>query len=367
MKLSLGAASAVLLLGALATAACGAGNVDEPGTSDSALRALAPEEILGEIKYGETKDVDLTPSPKYRAFWFYGERFDQIQVTATSLDATDPYLWLTDEQFNTLSQNNDARPTDTSSLINGRYLPKTGKYYMVFREYYGAPKAKFAVSVRKMGVLPAHCDPDGEGTWDISCTDRMEYNPFDRASCVGDSLPPALAKSKFSVQGGFKPAVARVYYQTRQCQDLPSGKDCSPWVYAFAMDIRIATIAPKENAPGVYTFATDTTRKTKLDFQFGPPGSENEGGGTPDPFISTACIDGPFAAGPLSATFGEDWSQFADGTAGVCADEARVRARSAIGAKMTKDCARFELPTITLGSGEAAHYTELSPVLHAKF
>ena len=35
--------------------------------------------------------------------------------------------------------------------------------------------------------------------------------------------------------------------------------------------------------------------------------------------------------------------------------------------KMTKDCARFEMPTITLGSGESTHYTELSPVLHAKF
>jgi hypothetical protein len=28
---------------------------------------------------------------------------------------------------------------------------------------------------------------------------------------------------------------------------------------------------------------------------------------------------------------------------------------------------RFELPSITLGSGESTHYTELSPVLHAKF
>ncbi|MBX3230584.1 MAG: hypothetical protein KIT84_00090 [Labilithrix sp.] len=354
MKLSLTA----LVCLAIAAAACAtAREPDVVGASEEALRELAPEEILGEIKYGEAKEVELTPAPKFRAFWFNGERGDQIQITAAATDATDPILWFTDEQFNTLAVNNDARVTDTSSIISGRYLPKTGKYYVVFREVYGAPRASFVVSLRKLGVLPAHCDPDGEGTWDSACTDPLGYDPFDPASCAGTALTPAEAKTLFGVNGGFRPSLARVFYRTRQCVDLPSGKDCSPWAYAFAMDIRLVTVAPKENAPGVYTFSTDTTRKTKIDFELA--GS--------DPVLTSACVDGPFAAGPLSATFGEEWSQFADGTAGVCADESVVRTRSSINAKMTRTCARFEMPTIKLGSGEAAHYTELYPVLHAKF
>lgn len=360
MKLSLGP----ILFLVIAAAACATAPADDvAASSDSALRELAENEILGEIAYGDTKEVDLTTTPKFRAFWFKGERGDQIQLTATALDATDPYLWFTDDQFNTIAQNNDARVTDTSALINGRYLPKTGKYFMVFRDIYNSPKAKFVVTVRKLGVLPPECDPDGEGTWDSNCTDPIGYDPFDPASCTGDALPPTAAKELFSVTDGFKPALARVYYRTRQCIDTAAGKDCSPWVYAFAMDVKLATVMPKENAPGVYTFATDSTRKTKIDFEFERPGAEDEGK-KPDPFLTSACVDGPFAAGPLSATLGTDWSQFSDGSAGVCAAEVSIRSRSS---KMTRTCARFELPTIILGSGEASHYTELNPVLHAKF
>ncbi|MFO0737148.1 MAG: hypothetical protein U0270_14765 [Labilithrix sp.] len=363
MKLALGTA----LLAALGIAACTTAPASEvSASSEDQLRALQPNEILGEINYGDTREVDLTPTPDYRAFYFYGDKYDQIQLTATAIDATDPIMWFLDADFNLISRNADARPTDTSSLISGQYLPKTGKYYVVFRETYRAPQAKFAVSLRKLGTLPEECDPNGEGTFDSACTDPLGYDPFDPASCEGDDLTAEAAKSLFGGTNGFRPAKASVFYNTRQCVAKPGAEpDCSPWVYAFIMDVRFTTIKAKaapagspEGTPApldTYTL-TDTTvgtaqRKSTIEFTTTPAA------------LTSACLDGPFAAGPLSAEMSSDWTQFADGSAGVCATTALTGKRS----KVTSTCMRFELPSITLGSGESTHYTELSPVLHAKF
>lgn len=325
-------------------------------TSDDALRALQPGEILGEINYGDTREVDLTTTPDYRAFYFYGDRGDQIQLTATAIDATDPIMWFLDADFNTIARNADTRPTDSSSIISGQYLPKTGRYFVVFRETYHAPQARFAISLRKLGVLPLECDPNGEGTWDSSCTDPPGYDPFDPASCEGEDLTADKAKEMFGGESGFRPSRAAVFYNTRQCVARPGAEpDCSPWVYAFIMDVKLTSIKAKKDAAGnpdgSYTFASDTARKSSIDFTVGPAS------------LKSACLDGPFASGPLSAPTSIDWSPFPDGAPGVCATAALANRAS----KLTGTCGRFELPAITLGSGESTHYTELRPVLHAKF
>lgn len=354
MKLGLG----IVLFTALAAVACTSAPADDSASSDSALRALEDNEVLGEISYGETKTIDLTLTPTYRAFYFYGERGDQIQLTATSLDATDPIMWMLDADFNTIARNTDARPTDTSSLINGSYLPKTGKYYVAVRETNHAPQARFAVSLRKLGVLPADCDPNGEGTWDSSCTDPLGYDPFDAASCAGDDMTADAAKKLFGGPNGFKPARASVLYQTRQCVAKDgAAPDCSPWVYAFVMDVKLTTITAKKDAAGAviegaYNFASDTTRKSNIDFTASPAA------------LTAACVDGPFAAGALSAELSDEWTPMPGTVPGVCTGGEPLHGKSS---KITSTCARFELPSITLGSGEATHYTELSPVLYAKF
>jgi hypothetical protein len=338
-------------------AACAAAPSEETtAASDDALRALQPDEVIGEINYGETREIDLTPTPDYRAFYFYGDRGDQVQLTATAIDATDPILWFLDSDYNTIARNTDTRPTDNSSIISGQYLPKTGKYYLVVRETYHAPQAKFAVSVRKLGTLPPECDPNGEGTWDSTCTDPLGYDPFDPASCTGDDLTPDAAKKLFGGTNGFKPSRAAVYYNTRQCVAKPGEEpDCSPWVYAFIMDVRLTTIKAKEGQEGTYSMSDTTVgtsaRKATVDFTVAPASLKN------------ACLDGPFASGPLSAETSTDWTPTADGSPIVCASTALANKAS----KLTSTCMRFELPSITLGSGESTHYTELSPVLHAKF
>jgi hypothetical protein len=361
VKLSLSLTLATLA--ALGLAACATSAPEESSaSSEDQLRALQPDEVLGEIVYGESRDVDLTLTPDYRAFYFYGEQYDQVQLTATALDATDPIMWFLDDHFTTIARNTDARPTDTSSLISGQYLPYTGKYYVVFRETNKAPKAKFAVAVRKLGTLPPECDPNGEGTFDSWCADPPGYDVFDPSSCTGDDLTAEQAKKLFGGNSPFRPARSAVYYNTRQCVAKDgAAPDCSPWVYAFAMDVRLTQIAAKKTGTGpdatvvdgVYTFTDGTLgttqRKASLDFAATPAA------------LQTACLDGAFAANPLSAPTSADWA--AEGP-GLCA---RATSLSNRASKVTSTCARFELPSITLGSGEATHYTELSPVLHAKF
>lgn len=331
------------LIAMLGIAACSASTASSAPDSTNALVALDDNEILGEIQYGATQTVDVTPTPKYRAFWFNGTRGDEVQITVTALDATDPVVWLTDDQFNNIASNNDAKPTDTSSLISGEFLPKTGKYFVVFREVYNAPVAKFAVSVRQLGVLPADCDPDDEGMWDSSCTDPLDYDPFDPNSCAGDDLTAAQMATTFKGTIGIKPNNGAVYFQTRQCSSPDS---CSDWVYAYAMDAEIATI--QAAADGSVTFANSA--KTSITTTIAPAAA------------TKACVAGPFASNALQSLKTPAWSSFTDGTAGIC-----TTALTGAASKVTATCARFQLPTIQLGAGDTDHYTEFNPVLYAQY
>jgi hypothetical protein len=201
-----------------------------------------------------------------------------------------------------------------------------------------------------MGVLPAECDPDGEGIFDSACTAPLDYDPFAKASCDGADLAPDLAKRMFGGAVPFKPNNADVYYNTRQCVAKPgAAPDCSPWVYAFAMDVKFATIKPTPNEDGNYTMATDATRKATVDFSAVPAA------------LKQVCLDGPFMQGPLSTPTAAAWTPLPDGSPGLC-----TTAFEGLASKLTVTCGRFELPAITLSSGDPSHYTELQPVLYAR-
>ena len=334
----------------LLVAAC-AGTTNGDGTTSAAdeIRAMTSEEILGETSYGRTQDVELSPSPRYRAFSFKGAQNDQIQAQVISLDATDPVLWITDDQFNIVASNNDARPTDLNALVNGKILPKTGTYFLVFREMNGAPKAKFTVAVRKLGAVPAECDPDGEGFVNPDCTDPPDADPFDPASCSGEPLTSASATELFGAQGGLRLTGSKIYYRTRQCSVKNGAPECTAWVRAFSMDVRLGTIAaatPELAAAGApfSITPTETTRKTKIDFAVEPMATK------------AYCVDGPFTA---STVRNPEWSGLADGTPGVCGAKTTTT--------VTGTCTRIEPAPIQLSSGDPTYYTEFSSVLFAKY
>jgi hypothetical protein len=348
---SIARASLVCIAVAAASAAvgCSTSEVEPTAESDAAIRAMLPEEIVGQILYGETIDVDYKPAPRYRAFWFNGQRGDQIQAQVVSHDMTDPVMWLADDSWNTLSVNNDTRVNDLNALISGRTLPKTGKYWVIFRELNSAPRAKLSLTLRLLGRLPVDCDPNGEGIALPECIDPLEYDPFSPTSCQGTALTATTAKTKFGVEGGFRLGEARIFYRTRQCRVVGAGTDCSPWVRAFGMDVRMAKIsapvaAPEGPAPAAntWTFGTvDTARKVKVDFSVQPTAT------------TQYCVDGPF-----TNLRGDDWQPLADGTPGGC---------SAATAVVTSTCTRIEPKTVQVESGNPAYFTEFGAVLYARY
>jgi hypothetical protein len=329
-------------------AGCSAARVedDDSAATSSQLRAIAANELLGEIGYGETKEVDYSPTPKYRAYWFRASEGDQVQVQVVTRDATDPVLWLTDESFNVVAMNDNVRATDANAQVV-RFLPKTGKYFLVFREMNSSPRAKFSVSVRKLGALPLDCDPDGEGIFSPDCTDPPEIDVFDPTSCAGPQLSVAEATNKFAAPDGLRLGGSRIYYRTRQCKVTNGAPDCSPWVRAYGMDVKLASIAPSapdaRNAWTITASATpDTTRKVKIDFSIG--GAEN----------NQFCVDGPF-----TNVRGTQWSALEGSTPGIC--------MSRVPAKVTAGCVRLEPGPIQLSSGNPSYYTEFGAVLLARY
>jgi hypothetical protein len=335
MKLSL-IVPIVLVVGCAATR-------DDVASSTDDFRALSADEILGEIGYGETQEVDLTPSPRYRAFSFQGRKNDQIQALVTSVDATDPVLWLLDSDFNILASNDNSTATTMNANVSGKFLPKDGKYYLAFREMSRAPRAKFTAVVRKIGALPPECDPDDEGLVNPDCTDPPDMDPFDPASCAGESLGEEAAADLFETQGGLRLAGSKIYYRVRQCTDRAGTIECSPWVRAFGMDARLTTVtkAAESAAPGAkFTITGETTRKVNVDVALD---------GT-----KRYCVDGPF-----TTVRGTDWSRLPDGTPGVCGSNTRTA--------ITGTCTRIEPATIQLPSGDPSYYTEFSSVLFVRY
>jgi hypothetical protein len=340
-----GLALALALLLASA-AACSASPVpdDDVLAGQSALRPMTESELLGELIYGETKDIDYTPAPKYRAFAFEGKENDQIQAQVVSRDATDPVLWVTDDAWNVIAMNNDVKVTDANAQVM-RFLPRTGKYYLVFREMNAAPRAKFSVSVRKLGALPFDCDPDGEGIFNPDCTDPLDVDPFDPSSCEGPTLSATGAASAFGVEGGLRLSSSKIYYRTRQCKATNGAPDCSPWVRAWGMDVKLTTIGSSgPELPDRWAITADTTRKVKVDFSLFDD-------------TRTYCVDGPF-----TSLHGEGWTPFADGTPGICAATS-----ASVAAKVSASCARFEPPPVRLRSGNPGYFTEFSAVLLARY
>lgn len=318
----------------LLLAGCASASSATNSSSDE-IRPLLPEEVLGEIRYGETLDVDVAALPRYRALSFHGEQFDAVQAQVISLDATDPVMWILDDAFNIIASNNDTRATDLNASISSKFLPKTGTYYLVFREMNGAPKAKFSVAVRKIGALPPECDPEGEGFVNPDCTEPPDMDPFDPASCAGAPLadPAGLFGPGLSLSG------SKIYYRTRQC----SADGCSPWVRAFSMDVKLAKIAaaaPESVTP--YVITGDASRKVAVALSVNPPASPRY------------CVDGPFVG-----VRGNAWGPLADGSRGVCGVP--------VSTIVTGTCVRIEPPPIELASGDPAYYTEFSSVLLAKY
>lgn len=352
---------ALASLGCVVTSVgCATSTSDDASMNESAIRPMRADEILGTIAYGDTKEIEVTTSPKYRAYEFQGEKGDALELEVASLDGTDPIVWMTDGNFATIGSNNDMAVGNTTALLRVRALPRTGKYFMVFREMNFAPKAKFKVALRKTGSQPAACDPDEEGFVDPLCVDPID--PWDANVCTGTPLTPEEAQAKFGVAGGFRltpPPTAplsqtsRAYFRARHCNDA-ADPPCGDWVRAPLMDTILTVIqVPAGAEPNNFQVVASTSatgRKIKVDFGAGPAA------------IRQTCLDGPFenlrvTDGPAAWSAIEDPAVF-----GVCGT-AQVGQ-----AAVTATCARFEPAPVQVRVGDdPGAYVEYNAVFLARY
>lgn len=127
-------------------AACSAAPVDGPddGTEESGLRTLSDLEKVGTLTFGETRDVDYSETPLYRAFRVEATPGDKLDAWVRSDDA-DAKAWILGSDYRTLASNDDADATtlDAHVVYTAR---EAASYYLVLREK-NRESATFTVSL----------------------------------------------------------------------------------------------------------------------------------------------------------------------------------------------------------------------------
>lgn len=156
--------------------------IDEPE-----LRAMTASEIVGTIAFGETKDVDYTEAPVYRALRVDAVTGDVLDAWARS-ETLDAKLWILDSRSRTLTSNDNAS-AGTRDAHTTFTVKTSGIYYLAFRDT-NREDGRFRVS------LAARPSPDAGPA-------RPDAGP---ASDAGDAGTPPLPASLYGFTAGAKVA-----------------------------------------------------------------------------------------------------------------------------------------------------------------
>lgn len=140
----------------------------EAVSSDESELRLASPKYLGQIASGETKTVQYSDPPHYRAYGFTAKGGDEITADVKSVDG-DGMGWITTSAFDVLAANDDA----SSSTLDAKVVYKvpagtaSRAYRIVFRDY-DLLDATFNVKLTVKTAAPPPpppppaCDPDSE-------------------------------------------------------------------------------------------------------------------------------------------------------------------------------------------------------------
>jgi hypothetical protein len=146
---------------ALAAVACGTGSSETGGeASDSDLSAASILD-LGTIAPGETKTVDYTSSPTYRAFSFAATKDQNVDFWVRASGA-DPVAYILSPSRATIVRNDDADGTTTDARVTTK-VSADGTYFIAFKELKRRP-ATISVAFTGSGSGPS---PDAQtlSTW----------------------------------------------------------------------------------------------------------------------------------------------------------------------------------------------------------
>ncbi len=190
---------------------------EEVGTSQDAIRALQPGEVLGKIVSGETKTIDYTSTPRFRAVSFFANRGDEVDIWARSTTG-DAMLWLAASDYTNVALNDDADATTSDAHIKTK-LAKAGQYFIVLRDHFERA-AQFSLSLTKR----AECDPD-EQECPVPLPPATPLVIPAATSEVGTALYAMSASRTAPRLGGYVTPVACPFPETRM------GSTVTPYTY----------------------------------------------------------------------------------------------------------------------------------------
>jgi hypothetical protein len=126
--------------------ACSSSEDESVDTGGEELRALQPAEKIGEIAYGETKDVAYAPAPLYRALHVTGAAVnDTIDAWVKGDGAADAVAWIINARSTSLVTADDSQGLDAHVTYKIR---TAGDYYIVLRDKH-SHAGTFHVSLAK--------------------------------------------------------------------------------------------------------------------------------------------------------------------------------------------------------------------------
>ena len=149
-----------MLLGGLVSlavvlAGCASAPEENVTEQSEGLRVLESNEIVGTIAYGQTKRVNYSPTPRYRALSFQASKGDQISVSVRGIANADPLAFLLASDYSTLVRN-DNETTSTRNAKITYTTQKAGKYFIAVREMdeETSPTSQFDVELSKTNAPP---------------------------------------------------------------------------------------------------------------------------------------------------------------------------------------------------------------------
>lgn len=224
---------------------------DDSSSSEDEIRRLSGPEIAGDIAIdGAMVDTEMPRAEGrayvYRAFRFRAQAGAELTASVISGNASDPVASILDASFKTLAENDDARPGAKDSSVTFR-APKTGTYYVAFRNKEGWGGRFYAKLVTGPGDAPA---PRWNEGWPESTTKKydVELSTQTAEYSINSTCQPRelIASAPHSFRGA----------SSLRCTVLLNEKSIRCQLPNLLLASRTTAIA----ADGTFRFAIDESR-----------------------------------------------------------------------------------------------------------